>query len=388
MSEEKGEYKTGEEKRVLVFRNMHNKENPYALVSKECLDDSRLSWKARGLLAYLLGKPDTWEVVSEHLKKQASDGARSLRSGLLELQFFGYLEKFIEKDKGKFKQFGYNIYESSQKPDATVLEYEKLKKKKMEDEKNRKISRNHPFLRFAQMENSTLVSNDIVNNELKHTCEKNGEDMCEKCEMLKKKIDLGIEYGFEFDVKNSKEMLKNLSELHKTEDPSEHKKVTQNERIVAMMQGSKDEYADKLADYPDRCRKPLNYFLHKWNFSPSSVPKKSKSKGGAFATWINGIDELVAISGERNFELVLDKTYDVWYNRSTDYKNVVDMPQKIKPLFTSCNNLVRQEITKKMQEEMKKTKEKVEEKKEFVSAEDGAKLLKQLQKSLKKGKEE
>lgn len=223
----------------------------------------------------------------------------------------------------------------------------------------------------------------------KQFCENCKEDkMCDKCEMLKKKIEVGTEYGFEFDVKNSKEMLKNLTELHKNEDPTENKKVTQNERIVTMMQGSKDEYADRLVDYPDRCRKPLNYFLHKWNFSPSSVPKKSKSKGGAFATWINGIDELVAISGEKFFELVLDKTYETWYNRTNEYKNVVDMPQKIKPLFTSCNNIVRQEIAEKMQEEVKKEKEKVEEKKEFVSAEDGAKLLKQLQKSLKKGKEE
>ena len=212
--------------------------------------------------------------------------------------------------------------------------------------------------------------------------------MCDKCDMLKKKIELGTEYGFEFDVKNSKKMLKNLAELHKTEDPSEHKKVTQNERISSMMQGSRDEYADKLADYPDRCRKPLNYFLHKWQFSPSAVPKKSKSKGGMFAAWIAGIDDLVAISGEKRFELVLDKVYEIWYNRASEYKNVVDMPQKIRPLFVSCDAELRQEEIVKAKEEVKVAKEKVEEKKDFVSAEDGAKLLKQLQKSLKKGKEE
>ena len=374
---------TEDEKRVLIFRHFHNKENPYVVISKEGLEDTRLSWKARGILSYLLGKPDTWKVVMEHLKKEAPDGARSLRSGLLELQFFGYLEKFVEKDKGRFKQFGYNIYEVSQKPDATIDEYNKIKENKKDKEKKRKTSYNHPFLRFAQMENSTLVSNDIVYNELKHTCEKNGEDMCVKCEMLKQKIELGTEYGFEFDVKNSKKMLDNLTELHKTEDPTEHKKVTQNERIVAMMQGSKDEYADKLADYPERCRKPLSYFLHKWKFSPSAVPKKSKSKGGMFATWLNGIDDLVAISGEKRFELVLDKVYEIWYNRSSEYKNVVDMPQKIRPLFVSCDAELRQEEIVKAKEEVKIAKEKVEEKKEYVSAEDGSKLVKQLQKSMK-----
>lgn len=377
---------TEDEKRVLIFRHFHNKENPYVVISKEGLEDTRLSWKARGILSYLLGKPDTWKVVMEHLKKEAPDGARSLRSGLLELQFFGYLEKFVEKDKGRFKQFGYNIYEVSQKPDATIDEYNKIKENKKA--KQRKTSYNHPFLRFAQMEKSTLVSNDIVYNELKHTCEKNGEDMCEKCEMLKQKIELGTEYGFEFDVENSKEMLKNLTELHKNEDPAENKKLTQNERISAMMRGSKDEYADRLTDYPDRCRKPLNYFLHKWSISPNAVPKKSKSKGGAFATWIMGIDELVQISGEKRFELVLDKVYDVWYNKPTDYRWAIDRPQSVKKQFISCDAELRQEEVAKMKEEVKKAKEKTEEKKEFVSAEDGAKLLKQLQKSLKKGKEE
>jgi hypothetical protein len=123
--------------------------------------------------------------------------------------------------------------------------------------------------------------------------------------------------------------------------------------------------------------------LHKWNFSPSAVPKKSKSKGGMFSTWIAGIDDLVAISGEKRFETVIDKVYNIWNGRASEYKNVIDMPQKIRPLFVSCDAELRQEEISMMKEEMKRTKEKFEEKKEFVNAEDGAKLLKQLQKSLK-----
>jgi len=140
---------TEDEKRLLVFRHIHNKENPYVVISKEGLEDKRLSWKARGILSYLLGKPDTWKVIMEHLKKEAPDGIRSLRSGLLELQFFGYLEKFVEKERGRFKQFGYNIYEISQKPDVTVEQFEKDKENKKEiAEKRRKVSRNHPFFNF------------------------------------------------------------------------------------------------------------------------------------------------------------------------------------------------------------------------------------------------
>jgi hypothetical protein len=35
------------------------KRHPYAQIDKTPLLDTRLSWKARGILAYLLTKPDT-----------------------------------------------------------------------------------------------------------------------------------------------------------------------------------------------------------------------------------------------------------------------------------------------------------------------------------------
>lgn len=374
MSEEKGEYKTQEEKRVLVFRNMHNKENPYAMVSKECLDDSRLSWKARGLLAYLLGKPDTWEVISEHLKKQASDGARSLRSGLFELQFFGYLEKFIEKDKGKFKQFGYNIYESSQKPDATVLEYENIKKKRLEDEKKRKVSRNQPFLRFAQMENSTLVSNDIVNNELIYRCSNcldKGEEMCEKCEYLKKKIEIGEQFGFEHDNISTRKQLKELEKEHKNIPLVEEKKSRLEELL-----GSGDEYSIPISDYPERLQTPLRLFVEKWRISSSAIPRKPKGKkGGMYATWINGIEDLMNIAkSESKYKLVLDKAYQTWDNRSSEFKNQIDMPQKIRGLFVTADSEVSIENENKSKE--KSLVIEIKKDAEFISAEEFSKLLK------------
>ena len=325
---------------------------------------------------------NSWQAVETIAGKSSLDW-RTVTRTLIALRQNGYI--WVD-GKSEYDTNNYSINLDK------IEEIPKIKRYPSTKKRYRKGDRGVTVTKLVCHDDSESIIDSLINIPAiagDKLCEECKEDnMCEKCEMLKKKIELGTEYGFEFDVKNSKETLKGLAEVHKTEDPTENKKATQSERISAMMQGFKDEYADKLADYPDRCRKPLNYFLHKWNFSPTSVPKKSKSKGGAFATWINGIDELVAISGEKNFELVLDKAYEIWHNRSTDYKNVIDMPQKIKPLFTSCNNIVRQEIAEKMKEEVKKAKEKTEEKKDFVSAEDGSKLLKQLQKSLKKGREE
>lgn len=73
----------------------------YAL-DKRISEDERLSWAARGLLVYLLGKPDNWRVSVEHLRKQTE--AARIRTGrdgvyalLGELQAVGYVRAIQER---------------------------------------------------------------------------------------------------------------------------------------------------------------------------------------------------------------------------------------------------------------------------------------------------
>lgn len=73
----------------------------YAL-DKRISEDERLSWAARGLLVFLLGKPDSWRVSVEHLRKK-TEGAR-IRTGrdgvyalLGELQEAGYVRAVQER---------------------------------------------------------------------------------------------------------------------------------------------------------------------------------------------------------------------------------------------------------------------------------------------------
>src|SRR5690606_4941332 len=61
-------------------------------------EDSGLSFKALGLLVYLLSKPDHWTVSREHLATTHTDGVDSIRSGLRELRSAGYVTDEIERD--------------------------------------------------------------------------------------------------------------------------------------------------------------------------------------------------------------------------------------------------------------------------------------------------
>jgi len=84
----------------------------YVIISKVPLEDERLSWKARGLLAYLLSKPDNWSVIVAHLVKQAPDGRSAVMAGLQELETAGYLvRKRTRDDEGRYDGTDSEIYE-------------------------------------------------------------------------------------------------------------------------------------------------------------------------------------------------------------------------------------------------------------------------------------
>ena len=72
------------------------------MLSNVGLKDKRLSFKAKGILAYMLSLPDDWVFYETEIIKHATDGKQSLRSGLKELQETGYLVKHQSREKGKF----------------------------------------------------------------------------------------------------------------------------------------------------------------------------------------------------------------------------------------------------------------------------------------------
>ena len=61
------------------------------LMQTAALADGTLSFKARGILAYLLSLPDGADISPERIIKSGTDGERAVKSGIKELQDAGYL---------------------------------------------------------------------------------------------------------------------------------------------------------------------------------------------------------------------------------------------------------------------------------------------------------
>jgi hypothetical protein len=74
----------------MIVRGPRRQTN-FTVLPNEALRDVRLSFKARGLLAYILSMPDHWATSSEALARQGPDGRDSVRSGLRELRALGYV---------------------------------------------------------------------------------------------------------------------------------------------------------------------------------------------------------------------------------------------------------------------------------------------------------
>jgi len=69
------------------------KERNYTVLDNGFLTDERLSWEARGLLGYLLSKPDDWQVRLYDLVRRGPAGEHKIRRMLRELGEAGYLRR-------------------------------------------------------------------------------------------------------------------------------------------------------------------------------------------------------------------------------------------------------------------------------------------------------
>ena len=93
-------------------------------VSKDLSEDTGLSWAARGMLIFLLGKPDNWEVSVEHLIKQTKgsskpSGRDAVRGIIKELIDAGYMQADIRRQEGgTFNGMDYVVHELPVKPEG------------------------------------------------------------------------------------------------------------------------------------------------------------------------------------------------------------------------------------------------------------------------------
>ena len=76
-----------------IIRVEYRRRNPYVVIDRRPLEDPRLGWAARGLLGYLLAKPDDWQLRVSDLCRRGDLGRDGIRRVLHQLQDYGYVRR-------------------------------------------------------------------------------------------------------------------------------------------------------------------------------------------------------------------------------------------------------------------------------------------------------
>lgn len=121
------------------------KNSNFVVMDKTSLNDKRLSWKAKGIMAYMLSKPDDWTFYLDEIATHSTDGMSSFRSGFNELKKLGYIQRVQSRDEtGKFN-WETIVYEQpvTENPQVDIPQVEK-----------------------PHMENRNLLNNELTKNEL------------------------------------------------------------------------------------------------------------------------------------------------------------------------------------------------------------------------------
>lgn len=71
----------------------------YSVINNEFIRREDLSWKAKGILTYILTLPDDWIININEIMTHATEGEKAFRSGWKELKDAGYVNRYPVRDK-------------------------------------------------------------------------------------------------------------------------------------------------------------------------------------------------------------------------------------------------------------------------------------------------
>ena len=162
----------------MIIREERGNGNRYFVAGYDAMGESRLSYKAIGILMYVLSKPDNWEANEDDLVKRHDDGRASVRAGIAELIDHGYMHRCrVVDERGRVIRWRLDTYESPalnpnfypQSENRTVdtpgCDFPQVENQIMDSPQF-----DFPQVDFPQVENRTLTITNkelLLNKELK-----------------------------------------------------------------------------------------------------------------------------------------------------------------------------------------------------------------------------
>lgn len=146
-----------EDKRLDEVIRVQKRPNNFVMLDKTFLEDDRLSFKAKGILAYLLSKPDNWKVIVGNLVKYSKDGKSAVYAGLKELKECGYYVKtpIRSEDGRRISRWESTVYEM---PDSLLSDFQEIDNEEIENQYLENRERNNNYYNNKLNINNNHVS--------------------------------------------------------------------------------------------------------------------------------------------------------------------------------------------------------------------------------------
>ena len=123
------------------------KDRNFTVIDNRYLRRNDLSWRAKGILTYILSLPDDWVININEIQTHATEGSTAFRSGWNELKDKGYVARYAVKDKKTKK----------------ILRWETIVRENVD------LSVNKPHFDFPQVEKPQVEKPQVENQKLQST---------------------------------------------------------------------------------------------------------------------------------------------------------------------------------------------------------------------------
>ena len=266
------------------------KEQNYTIISNDIFKDTRLSFKAKGLLTTMLSCPPNWNYTIEGLSKISKDGKASIRSALAELEEFGYLErKQLRDEKGSFTDLEYVVYEKP-KTENPISENPTT---------DNPISENQTQLNTDESNTDSLNTNGLSTDKL-------NTDNISPTELNTDKSAL-----------SPTGLNTSLSDERKADDRTKEKwVVTKNHIVSAMDKLGYGELADETQSAIEIFR--YYYMMYKQKTGNQHPRLNDKTMTDVLNNFISGSDEVIECDTDL-YEMMIDKHFENNYGMDIDW---------------------------------------------------------------------
>jgi len=97
-----------------VIRRTPRPQTNWTVIRNEVIADPKLSFKATGVLIYILSKPDHWNTSTVQLAKVKKEGLDAIRTALTELRHAGYVRTRRYQDERGRWQYETEVFDTPQ----------------------------------------------------------------------------------------------------------------------------------------------------------------------------------------------------------------------------------------------------------------------------------